>query len=64
MFAPPVPLAQMAVLLAVLSTGTGPFMLAGYYRREAHATSRTILLSTLGSLATLTVLLLQVQHAG
>jgi hypothetical protein len=57
-FVLPAPLAQIAVLLAALPTGTGPFMLAEYYRREAHVTSRTILLSTLGSLVTLTVLLL------
>ncbi|WP_322011557.1 AEC family transporter [Paraburkholderia sp. J12] len=61
-FALPVPLAQMAVLLAALPTGTGPFMLAEYYRREAHVTSRAILHSTVGSLATLTVLLLHLQH--
>ncbi|OZI62311.1 AEC family transporter [Bordetella genomosp. 11] len=56
-FAMPVPLAQMAVLLAALPTGTGPFMLAEFYRREAVITARTILLSTVGSLVSLTVLL-------
>jgi malonate transporter and related proteins len=61
-FALPAPLVQMAVLLAALPTGTGPFMLAEYYRREAHVTSRTILHSTVGSLVTLTVLLLHLQH--
>jgi len=60
-FALPQPLAQMAILLAALPTGTGPFMLAEYYRREAHVTSRTILHSTIGSLVTLTVLLLHLQ---
>jgi malonate transporter len=44
--------------------GSGPFMLAEYYRREAHVTSRTILLSTVGSLVTLTVLLLHLPHGG
>ncbi|HEY1609056.1 MAG TPA: AEC family transporter [Paraburkholderia sp.] len=63
-FALPTQLAQIAVLLAALPTGTGPFMLAEYYRREAHITSRTILLSTVGSLATLTVLLLHLHHSG
>jgi malonate transporter and related proteins len=63
-FALPVPLAQTAVLLAALPTGTGPFMLAEYYRREAHVTSRTILHSTVASLVTLTLLLLHLQHAG
>jgi malonate transporter and related proteins len=63
-FALPAPLVQMAVLLAALPTGTGPFMLAEYYRREAHVTSRTILHSTVGSLVTLTLLLLHLQHGG
>lgn len=56
-FAMPAPLAQMAVLLAALPTGTGPFMLAEFYRREAFVSARTILLSTVGSLVSLTVLL-------
>lgn len=63
-FALPAPLAQMAVLLAALPTGTGPFMLAEFYRREAYVTSRTILLSTVGSLATLTLLLTHMVRAG
>ncbi|XHO61815.1 hypothetical protein BCC0191_004936 [Burkholderia ambifaria] len=37
--------------------GTGPYMLAEFYGREAHVTSRTILLSTLGSIVSLSVLL-------
>ncbi|MEM5316746.1 AEC family transporter [Paraburkholderia sp. JHI869] len=55
-------LVEIAVLLAALPTGTGPFMLAEYYRREAHVTSRTILHSTMGSLVTLTVILLHLHH--
>src|ERR1700722_14928940 len=55
-------LVEMAVVLAALPTGTGPFMLAEFYRREAHITSRTILLSTLGSLVTLSLLLLFMGH--
>ncbi|MEX3977629.1 AEC family transporter [Paraburkholderia sp. EG287A] len=55
-------LVEIAVLLAALPTGTGPFMLAEYYRREAHVTSRTILHSTLGSLVTLTLILLHLHH--
>jgi malonate transporter len=55
-------LVEMAVVLAALPTGTGPFMLAEFYRREAHITSRTILLSTLGSLVTLSLLLLYMRH--
>jgi malonate transporter len=54
----PPALVGMAVVLAALPTGTGPFMLADFYKREAHITSRTILLSTVGSLVSLTLLLL------
>jgi predicted permease len=62
-FGMPAALVNMAVLLAALPTGTGPFMLAEFYRREAHVTARTILLSTLGSLVSLTVLLRLMPHA-
>lgn len=48
-------LVHTAVLLAALPTGTGPFMLAEFYRREASMTSKCILISTVGSLFTLTV---------
>ncbi|MBO1074311.1 AEC family transporter [Roseomonas marmotae] len=41
-----------AVLLAALPTGTGPFMLAEYYRRDARITSATVLISTLTSVLT------------
>jgi predicted permease len=50
-------LAMMAILLAALPTGTGPFMLAEYYRREAATTAQTVLFSTVLSLVTLTLLL-------
>ncbi|MBD3821297.1 MAG: AEC family transporter [Thiotrichales bacterium] len=50
-------LAMMAILLAALPTGTGPFMLAEYYRREAVVTAQTVLFSTAVSLLTLSVLL-------
>ncbi len=50
-------LAMMAVLLAALPTGTGPFMLAEFYRRDAFITAQTIMFSTIISLFTLTVLL-------
>jgi len=56
-FAVPTVLAHVAILLAALPTGTGPFMLAEFYRREAGPTSRAILWSTLGSLVTLALLL-------
>jgi predicted permease len=55
-------LVEMSVVLAALPTGTGPFMLAEFYRREAHITSRTILLSTVGSVVTLSVLLVLMGH--
>jgi predicted permease len=48
--------AGVAILLAALPTGTGSFMVAEYYRREAVITSRTILLSTVGSVITITVI--------
>jgi malonate transporter len=43
-------LTHTAVLLAALPTGTGPFMLAEFYRREAEVTSSVILVSTIVSL--------------
>lgn len=49
----PPTLTHTAVLLAALPTGTGPFMLAEFYRREAELTSRVVLVSTVLSVATL-----------
>ncbi|SAL72449.1 auxin efflux carrier [Caballeronia terrestris] len=49
--------AKTAVLLSALPTGTGPFMLAEFYRREAAVTSTAILFSTLVSLVTVTLCL-------
>ena len=46
-------LTVMATLLAALPTGTGPFMLAEFYKQPAAVTSAVILISTLGSLVTL-----------
>lgn len=43
-----------AVILSALPTGTGPFMLAEFYGREADVTARTVLLSTILSLGTIT----------
>lgn len=43
-----------AVLIAALPTGTGPFMLAEFYNREASLTARAILVSTLLSVLTVT----------
>ncbi len=47
-------LTTMVVLLSALPTGTGPFMLAEFYRREAGVTSRVILTSTVLSVLTVT----------
>lgn len=49
----PTHLAQSATLLAALPAGTGPFMLAEHYRREAAITSNVILYSTVLSVLTL-----------
>lgn len=53
---------KAAVLLSALPTGTGPFMLAEFYRRNGAQVSSTILLSTLGSLVTLTACLYFIGH--
>jgi malonate transporter len=50
-------LTHTAVLLAALPTGTGPFMLAEFYRREAGITSTVVLASTVVSLATISAYL-------
>lgn len=46
-------LTQTAVLLAALPTGTGPFMLAELYRRDASVTSSVVLVSTTVSVLTI-----------
>lgn len=46
-----------ATLMAALPTGTGPFMLAEFYGREAGVTSRTILVSTILSIMTVSAYL-------
>ncbi len=56
LFAMPPMHAHVALLLSALPTGTGPFMLAKLYHRNAAETSRAILLSTLLSLLTVSVL--------
>lgn len=50
-------LTRTAVLLAALPTGTGPFMLAEFYAREAAVTSRVILVSTMISILTVSAYL-------
>lgn len=54
--------ADTAVLLSALPIGTGPFMLAERYGREASAVSRAILLSTAGSLVSVSVILAWISH--
>jgi len=51
-------LVHTAVLMAALPTGTGPFMLAEFYQREAGVTSKCILLSTIISLFTISAYLM------
>ena len=53
----PTELALMAIFLAALPTGTGPYMLAEFYQRDALVTAQTVLLSTVMSLITLSLLL-------
>lgn len=48
--------AWCAVLMAALPIGTGPFMLAQMYGRDARAASRAILVSTLLSVVTVSLL--------
>ena len=50
-------LTHAAVLLSALPTGTGPFMLAEFYRREASVTCNAILVSTVVSILTVSVYL-------
>lgn len=57
LFAMPPAWASAAVLLAALPTGTGPYMLAELYQREAAVTSSTILISTIGSVFTIALCL-------
>ena len=49
--------AIMAVAIAALPTGTGPFMVAGFYARDGKVTSGTILVTTIVSAVTLSFLL-------
>jgi predicted permease len=46
-----------AVILAALPTGTGPFMLAQYYHADGRVISRVVLITTVGSLLTLSLFL-------
>lgn len=48
----------LAVVLAGLPTGTGPYMLAALYRRDAAVTAGSILVSTIASIGTISLLLM------
>ena len=48
---------RIAVLIAALPTGTGPFMLAEFYGRQALVTSRVVLATTALSIVTLSLYL-------
>ena len=48
---------KAALLLAALPTGTGPFMLAELYEEKADVAARTILISTLASILSITCLM-------
>lgn len=50
-------LVSAVVILAALPTGTGPFMLAQYYQGDGRMISRVVLLTTIGSLLTLSLFL-------
>lgn len=45
------------VILSALPTGTGPFMLAQYYKADGSVISRVVLITTVGSLTTLSLFL-------
>lgn len=45
------------VILSALPTGTGPFMLAQYYQADGSVISRVVLITTVGSLLTLSLFL-------
>jgi predicted permease len=51
-----------ALILSALPIGTGPFMLAKLYNREAAVTSRAILVSTVLSLITVSALVAWLAH--
>lgn len=50
-------LTHAAVLLAALPTGTGPFMLAEFYGRDAEITASVVLISTIASVFTISAYL-------
>lgn len=52
----PRPWAGAAILMAAMPTGTGPFMLAQLYDRDAATIARVILVTTILSVATIAIL--------
>lgn len=54
--------AQIAILSAALPVGTGPFMMAQIYQRDASASARAILISTICSVITISMLLAWITH--
>jgi predicted permease len=56
-FGLPHELTAIAVVVSALPTGTGPYMLANLYKRDAGTTAGSILTSTLVSVATIAVLI-------
>ena len=57
LLAVPAPWGGLAILIAALPTGTGPFMVAKLYEHEAALTARVILITTILSAATISVLI-------
>ncbi|MEO8722558.1 MAG: AEC family transporter [Sphingobium sp.] len=53
----PRPVAAAAIMVAAMPTGTGPFMVTGFYARDGAVTSGTILLSTIVSILTIAAIL-------
>lgn len=49
--------AMIAILIAALPVGTGPFMMAQIYHRDASASARAILISTVASVLTISGLI-------
>lgn len=47
----------VAVVIAALPTGTGPYMLANMYQKDGLVTARTVLMSTLASIVTISALI-------
>lgn len=54
--------AWSAILMSALPIGTGPFMLAKLYDRDANASSRAILVSTVLSVVTVSLLVAWISH--